>query len=195
MDTLYSYNLANAILIIALIIAVFTSALAATKLIPETRVSKSGSVTGDKSAVGDELFIGSPISPVYSISLYLLPISWGAVAGVLIWRGRIRSIWTKQGYDYDIFKLVARMKGSHMRIRLLGLVDLPKNKMQLAKELGVDWKTIDNHVDVLIRNGLIEELAHVGNSKYYVLSEHGKRVLSLLSSSEKDNHDNQQQNS
>lgn len=167
--------------------AVFISVLAATKVIPETSVSKSGSVAGDKPPVGDQYFVASPLSPVYGISLYILPISWAAVAGVLIWRGRIRSMWTKQGYDYDTFKLVARMKGSHVRVRLLAVLELPKNKMQLAKDLGVDWKTIDTHVDVLIRNGLVEEMTHVGNSKYYIVSEHGKRVLSLLSTSEKNN--------
>jgi hypothetical protein len=44
----------------------------------------------------------------------------------------------------DIFKLVAGMRGSSTRIQqLLSLLNVPKNnKLQLAKNLGMDWKTI-----------------------------------------------------
>jgi hypothetical protein len=46
--------------------------------------------------------------------------------------------------DRDIFKLVAGMRGSSTRIQqLLSLLNVPKNnKLQLAKNLGMDWKTI-----------------------------------------------------
>ncbi len=184
-----SISLANAILVSTLVVAAFTSILAVSKLVPETNVSKSDSVTGEVPAVGDEIFARTPLGPVYSSSPYILPISWGAVAGALIWRGRIRSVWTRQGYDYETFRLVARMKGSHLRVRLLSTASLPKNRMQLAEELDVDWKTIDNHVEVLLKNKLIDEIAQVGNSKYYIISEHGKRILSLILSSNGNNSD------
>jgi hypothetical protein len=44
----------------------------------------------------------------------------------------------------DVFKLVAGMRGSSTRIQqLLSLLNVPKNnKLQLTKNLGMDWKTI-----------------------------------------------------
>lgn len=121
-------------------------------------------------------------SPIYESSPYILPISWGAVAGTLIWRGKVRSTWCKQGYDYDIFRLVARMRGSPIRVKLLNSMSTSKNRLQLASELDVDWKTIDNHITILTKNGLVQQITSVGTSRYYVVTEHGKRVLSLLSS-------------
>lgn len=123
-------------------------------------------------------------SPIYESAQYILPSTWGAVAGTLIWRGKVRSAWCKQGYDYDTFRLVARMKGSPVRVRLLNSVAMAKNRLQLANELGVDWKTIDNHMEILTRSGLVEEKAIVGTTRYYVLTEHGRRILLLLADGE-----------
>jgi predicted transcriptional regulator len=119
---------------------------------------------------------------VYNSSAYILPITWGAVGGTLIWRGKVRSAWSMQGYDYDTFKLVAKMRGSPTRIRLLNAINnSSKNKLQLAKELGVDWKTIDNPIVMLLQSRLVEEKTVVGTSKYYAITHNGAKVLSLLS--------------
>lgn len=117
---------------------------------------------------------------IYGSSPYILPITWGAVAGTLIWRGKVRSDWSRQGYDYDTFRLVAKMRGSSTRVKLLNLIDSPKNKLQLAKELQVDWKTIDNHIATLAKNKLVEEKVIVGAARYYVITENGRKILSLL---------------
>lgn len=121
-------------------------------------------------------------SVVYGSWSFTLPITWGAVAGTLIWRGKVRSAWSRQGYDYDTFKLVTKMRGSPMRIRLLNAVrSEPKNKLQLAKELDVNWKTIDNHIGILLQSRLVEERTVVGTSRYYAITASGTKVLSLLS--------------
>lgn len=127
---------------------------------------------------------------VYDSSVYILPITWGAVGGTLIWRGKVRSAWSKQGYDYDTFKLVAKMRGSPTRIRLLNAINnSSKNKLQLAKELDVDWKTIDNHIVMLLQSRLVEERTVVGTSKYYAITHDGTKVLALLSSDQATNKD------
>jgi len=127
---------------------------------------------------------------VYDSSAYILPITWGAVGGTLIWRGKVRPAWSKQGYDYDTFKLVARMRGSPTRIRLLNAINnSSKNKLQLAKELKVDWKTIDNHIAMLLQSRLVEEKTVVGTSKYYAITRNGEKVLSLLSDDQAANRD------
>lgn len=113
---------------------------------------------------------------------FTLPITWGAVAGTLIWRGKIRSTWSRQGYDYDTFRLVTKMRGSPMRIRLLNAIsNEPKNKLRLAKELDVNWKTIDNHIEMLLHRRLVEERTIVGTTRYYAITPSGAKILSLLS--------------
>lgn len=121
------------------------------------------------------------ISYIYESSPVILPITWGAVAGTVIWRGKVRSKWSRQGYDYDTFRLISKMRGSRMRIRLLNAVsDGRKNKLQLSKELDVDWKTVDNHAEMLLQARLIQESSVVGTARYYSITENGRRVLSLL---------------
>ena len=136
---------------------------------------------GSSSAYSPQSNLASSMySPVYEFAQYILPISWGAVAGTLIWRGKVRSSWCRQGYDYETFRLVARTRGSPVRVKLLNSVATAKNRLQLANELAVDWKTVDNHMEILKRSGLVEEKAIVGTTRYYVLTEHGRRILLLL---------------
>ncbi len=124
--------------------------------------------------------LASGFTPFYESAQYILPISWGAVVGTLIWRGKVRSSWSSQGYDYETFRLVVRTRGSPIRVKLLNRVATAKNRLQLANELEVDWKTVDNHMEILTRSGLVEEMAMVGTARYYILTEHGRRILLLL---------------
>jgi predicted transcriptional regulator len=115
----------------------------------------------------------------------ILPITWGAVAGAVIWRGKVRSQWSRQGYDYDTFRLVAKMRGSATRQKLLETIrNDRKNKLQLANELGLDWKTVDNHVDMLLNARLIVEDGMEGTARFYTITENGRRVLLLLEQGE-----------
>jgi DNA-binding transcriptional ArsR family regulator len=126
--------------------------------------------------------------PLFQSSPYVMPITWAAIIGALIWRGKIRSQWCKQGYDYDTFRLLARMKGSPIRVALLSsLTDSARTRSQLAEALIVDWKTIDNHIDVLAKNRLVQEIGSYGTSRFFAITEHGRRVLSLLMTLEDDN--------
>lgn len=132
-------------------------------------------------------FAATFYSPIYESSPYILPITWGAVAGTLIWRGKVRSQWCRQGYDYEMFRLLARMKGSPIRVAMLNSAsNSARTRAQMAGDLDVDWKTIDNHIDVLSKNGLVQEIGAYGTSRYYAITERGKRVLSLLLSLDTD---------
>jgi len=155
--------------------------------------SSSYDYSDDGSAVPDDRLVspstgqsnlsGELYSPVYDASPYILPITWVAVAGTLIWRGKVRSQWCKQGYDYEMFRLLARMKGSPVRVALLTSVsNSARTRAQLAEDLHVDWKTINNHIDVLSKYSLVQEIGASGTSKYFAITEHGKRVLGLLMS-------------
>jgi predicted transcriptional regulator len=72
------------------------------------------------------------------------------------------------------------MRGAQTRLRLMRSLDEPKNKLQLATALGIDWKAIDRHVQVLERNGLIEAATTNGTATFYEVTDKGKRLLQLL---------------
>lgn len=184
----------KAVLIVAFSGAVFFSGLAIARLVnysfpnESLNVPAPSNVTVTPSATGGSnvntsswVVMLSPIRQLYDVSLYFLPITWGIFIGILIWNDKIKKNWESNGYDYDMFRLVAKMRGSPVRIKILNSTKLPKNKLQLSRELDMNWKTIDSHVDLLLKNKLLEEMAVIGTATYYIISENGKKVLTLLS--------------
>lgn len=89
-------------------------------------------------------------------------------------------MWQMQGYDYEAFRVFTRMRGSKTRLKILQNLQIPKNRLQIATELDMHWESIDNHIEVLIRYGLIEEAIAYGTAKYLVITEKGKQLVALL---------------
>lgn len=121
---------------------------------------------------------------IYVNSPYLATSSWILFVFALIWKGTIRSIWSRNGYDYDTFKLFVKMRGSPTRVRILQNLFVPKNRSQLANECGVDWKAIARHVDTLIKHNFIKEIIMYGNARYLMITDEGKKVLELLNNNQ-----------
>jgi DNA-binding MarR family transcriptional regulator len=92
----------------------------------------------------------------------------------------MRSRWTELGFGSDVFELFMRMKGGATRIKVLYTLSTPKDRLQLAEELGVDWKTVDRHVQILNRYGFVREQAAYGTVKMYELTPMGKMLLNLF---------------
>lgn len=132
----------------------------------------------------------NPLSLVFSVlynsSPYLAPLAWIAFLLRLFWKGKIRAFWQRRGYDYDTFKVITRMRGSPVRINILQNLSVPKSRLQLSKELGMDWKSINNHVDILINYNLVKEVVSIGTAKYLIITERGKETLELLKHGESD---------
>lgn len=80
----------------------------------------------------------------------------------------------------DVFELILNMKGGKNRVLLLKELSKPKDRLQLAKTLGLDWKTIDYHIDLLLKRGLIHEDFAYGNVKLFELTDIGRIVLNTL---------------
>ena len=122
----------------------------------------------------------SPLSALKENSLVLAPLSWAAVVGVWVWRGRIRSEWNRNGLSQEVFKLMVKMKGRQNRISILKELSTPRDRLQLAEGLGLDWKTVDHHVHILLKYGLIHEKSAFGNVKLYELTGLGTLLLNML---------------
>jgi DNA-binding MarR family transcriptional regulator len=78
-----------------------------------------------------------------------------------------------------------KMKGGATRIKVLNTLTTPKDRLQLAGELGVDWKTVDRHVQILNKYGFVKEQAAYGTVKLYEVTPMGKMLLNLFNDLEK----------
>jgi DNA-binding transcriptional ArsR family regulator len=74
------------------------------------------------------------------------------------------------------------MKGGKTRLRLLIALSKPKDRHQLAKELGMDWRAVDQHISSLTRHGLVHNEVVYGKVRMYQLTTGGKSLLQLLES-------------
>ncbi len=122
----------------------------------------------------------SLLKDVQGFSILLAPVSWVLVGGAWIWRGRVRSRYTEMGFGSDVFELFMKMKGGATRIKVLNTLSTPKDRLQLAEELGVDWKTVDRHVQILNRYGFVREQSAYGTVRLYEVTPIGKMLLNLF---------------
>lgn len=124
----------------------------------------------------------SVVSSLEDSSFVTAPVSWLFVGiGALIWRGKTRALWQEYGFDKDVFRLLLKMRGGSSRVKLLKALLVPKDRLQLAKEIGLDWKTVDRHTKMLQEYGLIQEQVNVGrNIRLYTLTKVGEMLLNIL---------------
>ena len=92
----------------------------------------------------------------------------------------MRSRWESFGFDSEMFDLFVRMKGARTRLNLLYALSRPKDRLQLAQELGLDWNAVDYHVVLLNKCGLVHEDTASGRVRMYRLTSLGESLLRLL---------------
>ena len=92
----------------------------------------------------------------------------------------MKSRWEALGFDSEVFELFVRMRGGKTRVKLLNSLLIPKDRFQLAQELGLDWKAVDRHVVMLNKYGFVHEQAAYGRVRIYELTAVGKLLLQLL---------------
>jgi len=72
------------------------------------------------------------------------------------------------------------MKGSKTRTMILKALTTPRDKFQLAKELDLDWTTVDYHIRIMRKHDLVSEKAAFGSIKLYELTPTGSTLLQAL---------------
>lgn len=138
--------------------------------------------------IGDLIAENPVLSAMQARSVLLTPASWIAVAGVWVWKGRVRSKWKGRNLDRGVFNLMLRTKGGKSRESILRELTIPKDRLQLAKALELNWKTVDYHIGLLMNEGLIQESGAYGNVRLYRLTSTGTALLQVLGPPVQDNH-------
>jgi DNA-binding transcriptional ArsR family regulator len=71
-----------------------------------------------------------------------------------------------------LYWLLSASRGGPTRLRILkALSDKPMNLRKLALALGLDYKTVQGHVEILIENGVIETPKKTYGSLYFICPE------------------------
>jgi len=79
-----------------------------------------------------------------------------------------------------VFWLLSATKGGPTRIRLLmRLLEKPCNIRQLALSCSVDYKTAQGHVEMLVKNGILDSMGKTYGSVYFISSEYEKNETLL----------------
>ncbi|MDI9619392.1 MAG: winged helix-turn-helix domain-containing protein [Candidatus Nezhaarchaeota archaeon] len=74
-------------------------------------------------------------------------------------------------FKYLVGWLIVGTKGGLTRARIIqALKNGPKNANQLANALGLDYKTVRHHLEVLVKNGMVLAVGE-GYGTTYFLSE------------------------
>jgi DNA-binding transcriptional ArsR family regulator len=175
------------LLVAVLGFAIVNTVLLAVHLANPVTVGPAYSVSGLQTSIGALFGAVASASPAQSAFQFLLSNSpalstgsWALAGGVWVWRGRMRSRWESLGFDSGIFDLFMKMKGAKTRASLLDSLVMPKDRLQLAQQLGLDWKAVDYHIVLLSRYGLVHEDQAYGNVKIYRLTKQGEVLLQLL---------------
>ena len=158
--------------------ALFSTVLLGFELVsyhPWASGNTNGTAYGQSSNPGT-----SPLALLQGGSYVLAPLSWGFVLGAWLWRGSVKSQWTRLGLTEDLFRLLTKMRGSGTRTSIMVELETPKDRFQLSKSLGLDWTTIDYQVRVLLKYGLVIEESAYGNVKLYKLTPIGEVLLRAL---------------
>jgi len=115
-----------------------------------------------------------------SYNLDTIGMVWIVLAGAVIWRGVVARTWIAQGLGYRHFELMVKMRGSMTRLEILESLSLPKTRQMISHEINKDWKAVDRHIQVLLKNDLVKEVCNVSRETYYVRSEQGDKLMNLM---------------
>lgn len=112
-------------------------------------------------------------------ALFLSILSWIAVSA-LLYRNNIKKILLTNGFDHNIFDIMLKMRGGNTRMKILQKITYPKNRKQIAEEMGMDWKAVDRHINTMLRLQLVNEMVQLGNATFYIRNEKGTKLLKTL---------------
>ncbi|MDI9643938.1 MAG: winged helix-turn-helix domain-containing protein [Candidatus Verstraetearchaeota archaeon] len=71
-----------------------------------------------------------------------------------------------------LYWLIAGTRGGESRARvIISLKEMPKNANMLAESLGMEYKNVRHHLDVLVQNGLVTTVGEGYGMTYFLSNE------------------------
>lgn len=82
--------------------------------------------------------------------------------------------------DRDVIKDLFNKRGSGLRLSIIGLLEFPMFRSELARVTGADWKEVDRNVKILSSVGLIHLKREHGPIAEFELTEKGQKVYKKI---------------
>lgn len=80
--------------------------------------------------------------------------------------------------DNTLWYLILGTRGGPTRLQILSMISLrPYNANQIARLVGLDYKTVTRHLEVLKENGLLALAKEKRYGELYYLTEYAKSEL------------------
>ncbi len=166
------------IITILLIFTIFSTSLLLIHLDTSGSTTTSTTTTTSQGVPSGGFTVRNVLFSLESSSPVTAPASWILLVGALVWRRRFTR--NNLGLDRETFRLMMGMKGSRNREKILRRLASPKDRFQLANDLGMDWKTADYHINLLLKYALIQESVAYGKVRLYQLTENGELAIKAL---------------
>lgn len=85
-----------------------------------------------------------------------------------------------QRFDKMLWWLIGGTRGGKNRLRIIMKLDeQPRNANNISEELGLDYKTVTHHLDLMKENNVVGTIGE-GYGKNYVLTEQMEQNLDKL---------------
>ena len=86
----------------------------------------------------------------------------------------------RANYETAVLVLLSLSRGAESRKKILiALLSGPKNCSQIAREVGLDWWTVQKHLRCLMKENLVKS-SDFGNSKFYRLTQKGEEAIKAI---------------
>lgn len=87
--------------------------------------------------------------------------------------------WLDYGLDRDTIDLMITKRGANSRFRIMENLDIPRNRENIARATGIDWREVTREIGVLENHGLVYLSDTNGKVKKYVLTGKGRITVTL----------------
>jgi predicted transcriptional regulator len=81
------------------------------------------------------------------------------------------------GQENEFSVLLSLSRGAESRRKILkALLSNSKNCSQIAREVKLNWRTVNRHLQILIKENMVKKL-DFGERKYYKMTSKGQEVI------------------
>jgi predicted transcriptional regulator len=97
-----------------------------------------------------------------------------------LWEKIIVNILGRTSKERNFYLLLSLSRGAESRRRILkALLSEAKNCSQIAKELKLNWRTVNRHLQILTKENMIK-ISGFGQRDFYKLTSTGEEAIEII---------------